>query len=141
VRQPSWVEHPEAEGAQCRLHVFAGKPALARTARAMLRVQELASAWASISISPAARCRPDYRCHPARFDFSVEGTLQDARELEKGGAKVISEDENCAKSNSLSAAITGQHSPRAMIIMCARARAPKSAGPPSWRISAGAISP
>jgi len=83
---------------------------------AMLRVQELASAMGFNIYLTGGAVRDLITGATLRdLDFSVEGNPSKmARELEKGGAKVISEDEKAAPSrNSLQRRLRGQHLRRA----------------------------
>ena len=110
---------------------------------AMLRVQELAAAMGFNVYLTGGTVRDLITGATLRdMDFTVEGNPSKmARELEKGGAKILSEDEKLvtsifffpATSKALSA-------PRETTTTFVLALAPKSAGPPSWRISAVAIS-
>ncbi len=81
-----------------RLHVFAGKPALTRaTSRAGARSGAGASAGSECVSDRRRGARPDLRQPIRDLDFTVEGNpAKMVRELEKGGAQVVWENERIA---------------------------------------------
>ena len=110
---------------------------------AMLRVQELAAAMGFNVYLTGGTVRDLITGATLRdMDFTVEGNPSKmARELEKGGAKVLSEDEKTRHIDILFAGdVEGTLSPRETITTFVPALVPKFAGPPSWKISAVAIS-
>ena len=111
---------------------------------AMMRVQELSAALGFNVYLTGGTVRDLVTGASLRdLDFTVEGNPSKiARELEKGGAKVLHEDEKFRQVEVLFAAIVKAAFPRrATIITSGPGRAPKSAGPPSWKICAAAIFP
>jgi len=75
------------------------------------------------------------------LDFTVEGNPSKmARELEKGGAKILHEMKNFGMSKFFSPAIAKEvFRQRGMTTMCGRARDQKYGGPRSWRICGDGI--
>ncbi len=109
---------------------------------AMLRVQELAAALGFNVYLTGGTVRDLITGASLRdLDFTIEGNPSKvARELEKGGAQIVFEDEKKRRGTLRSSSpeiATAASPPRATIITSGRARAPKSAGLRSWRICAG----
>ena len=109
----------------------------------MMRVQELSAAMGFNVYLTGGTVRDLVTGASLRdLDFTVEGNPSKiARELEKGGAKILFEDEKLRHVELLFAATATAASPRrATIITCGPGRGRKFAGPPSWKICAAAIS-
>src|SRR6266581_4745981 len=109
---------------------------------AMMRVQELSAALGCNVYLTGGTVRALVTGASLRdLAFSVEGNpSRIAHELETGGARIISEDENFVMLKCSSpATVKGAFPPPATTITFARERALRFAGPPSWKICAAAI--
>ena len=110
---------------------------------AMMRVQELSAAMGFNVYLTGGTVRDLITGASLRdLDFTVEGNPSKmARELEKGGAKILHGGRKAAPCRN---SLRRRHAKEAFrqrgtITMCDRARGRKFAGPRSWRICGGAI--